>query len=221
VVVGRNGSGKSSFADALEVLLTGELRRWEKLSAVWRQGWRSLHQPEHAEIEAEFLVEGGGPATVRRTWAPRAVFQDSAIEVQVQDEKKAGLDRLRWNQALTDYRPFLVHGELEAFFGNPSGLYELLASVLGLDDLTAAASRLQQARLMRVRAFKEIEKSLLGLRIQLEDAEDERAGPILDALAGRTWDLAAARQAAIGVQPQGDGGELDRLRRLGTTHGAE
>jgi AAA domain len=28
VVVGRNGSGKSSFAEALEVLLTGELRRW-------------------------------------------------------------------------------------------------------------------------------------------------------------------------------------------------
>ncbi len=39
LVVGRNGSGKSSFAEALEVLLTGELRRWEKLPAVWRQGW--------------------------------------------------------------------------------------------------------------------------------------------------------------------------------------
>lgn len=57
VVVGRNGSGKSSFAEALEVLLTGELRRWEKLSAVWRQGWRSMHQPEQAEITAEFLVQ--------------------------------------------------------------------------------------------------------------------------------------------------------------------
>jgi len=27
VVIGRNGSGKSSFAEALEVLLTGQLRR--------------------------------------------------------------------------------------------------------------------------------------------------------------------------------------------------
>jgi hypothetical protein len=34
LVVGRNGSGKSSFAEALEVLLTGNLRRWEKLPAV-------------------------------------------------------------------------------------------------------------------------------------------------------------------------------------------
>ena len=29
LVVGRNGSGKSSFAEALELLLTGENRRWE------------------------------------------------------------------------------------------------------------------------------------------------------------------------------------------------
>jgi len=50
VVVGRNGSGKSSFAEALEVLLTGQLRRWEKLSAVWRQGWRSMRRPVQRQV---------------------------------------------------------------------------------------------------------------------------------------------------------------------------
>src|SRR3954447_1471011 len=30
VVVGRNGSGKSSFAEGLELLMTGALKRWEK-----------------------------------------------------------------------------------------------------------------------------------------------------------------------------------------------
>jgi energy-coupling factor transporter ATP-binding protein EcfA2 len=214
VVVGRNGSGKSSFAEALEVLLTGKLRRWENLPVVWKQGWRSMHQPEHAEITAEFLVEGGGPATARRTWGSKAGFEDSAVEVQVQGEKKAGLDRLGWSQALTDYRPFLAHSELEAFFGSPSGVYELIASVLGLDDLTTAATRLQQARLERVRAFKEVEKRLPELRVQLEDAQDERAGFVLNALEGRTWDLAAARLMATDARPTGDGGELDRLRRL-------
>ena len=29
VVVGRNGSGKSSFAEGLELLMTGALKRWE------------------------------------------------------------------------------------------------------------------------------------------------------------------------------------------------
>jgi hypothetical protein len=37
LAVGRNGSGKSSFAEAIEVLLTGNLRRWEKLPAVWNR----------------------------------------------------------------------------------------------------------------------------------------------------------------------------------------
>src|SRR5215469_5498839 len=43
LVVGRNGSGKSSFAEGLEVLLTGDLRRWQVLTAAWREGWRNLH----------------------------------------------------------------------------------------------------------------------------------------------------------------------------------
>lgn len=38
LVVGRNGSGKSSFAEALEVLLTGESLRWKDRAAVWRPG---------------------------------------------------------------------------------------------------------------------------------------------------------------------------------------
>jgi len=128
LVVGRNGSGKSSFAEALEVLLTGELRRWEKLSAVWHQGWRSMHQPEDAEITAEFLVQGTGAATAQRTWPKGADFTKSSASVQFAGEKRTGLQRLDWSKALADYRPFLSHSELEAFFGSPSGLYELLAS---------------------------------------------------------------------------------------------
>ena len=140
VVVGRNGSGKSSFAEALEVLLTGQLRRWEKLPAVWRQGWRSMHHPQQAQIKAEFLVEGAGPAVVQRTWPDGVNFDGSSVYVQFCGEKRAGLEQLGWSTALADYRPFLAHSEIEAFFGSPSGLYELLASVLGLDDLNAAAT---------------------------------------------------------------------------------
>jgi hypothetical protein len=48
LVVGRNGSGKSSFAEALEVLLTGTLRRWQDLPMVWQGAWRNLHAPDQA-----------------------------------------------------------------------------------------------------------------------------------------------------------------------------
>ncbi|HET9058551.1 MAG TPA: ATP-binding protein, partial [Acidimicrobiales bacterium] len=38
VICGRNGSGKSSFAEAAEILFTGSLSRWDKRSAVWKNG---------------------------------------------------------------------------------------------------------------------------------------------------------------------------------------
>lgn len=44
------------------------------------------------------------------------------------------------------YRPFLSHSELEAFLNGPAHLYDLLASVLGLEDLTTAEKRLAAAR---------------------------------------------------------------------------
>src|SRR5262245_36524787 len=57
LVVGRNGSGKSSFAEALELLLTGDNSRWSTRSAIWREGWRNLHQSD-ARIAPQFA--GGG-----------------------------------------------------------------------------------------------------------------------------------------------------------------
>ena len=214
LVVGRNGSGKSSFAEALEVLLTGNLRRWENLPAVWRQGWRSMHCPDQAQITAEFLIEGAGPARAQRIWPKGADFTGSSVTVQVAGEKQAGAERLGWTSALTDYRPFLSHSELEAFFGSPSGLYELLASVLGLEDLTTAAARLAQARKTREAALAEVKKRLPGLLARLDTADDERAEACRRALAGRSWDLAAARSAATSAPMGAEGGELGRLRRL-------
>jgi recombinational DNA repair ATPase RecF len=214
LVVGRNGSGKSSFAEAVEVLLTGDLRRWETLSAVWKQGWRSMHCPDPARITAEFLIEGAGLAKAERTWPAGADFAGSSVTVQVAGEKRAGLERLGWTSALTDYRPFLSHSELEAFFGSPSGLYELLASVLGLEDLTLAAARLAQARKPREAALAEVKKRLPGLLARLATVDDERAEACRRALAGRRWDLASARSAATGAPTAAGGGELDQLRLL-------
>src|ERR1700677_3611383 len=103
LVVARNGSGKSSFAEALEVLLTGNLRRWEKLPAVWRQGWRSMHCPDQARITAGFVIEGAGLAKAERTWPAGADFAGSSVTVQVAGEKRVGLERLGWTSPLTDY----------------------------------------------------------------------------------------------------------------------
>ena len=44
VVSGRNGSGKSSFAEALELALTGTSFRWYKKETLWAESWRNLHR---------------------------------------------------------------------------------------------------------------------------------------------------------------------------------
>ena len=77
-----------------------------------------------------------------------------------------------------------------------------------------AAARLAQARKVREAALGEVNKRLPGLLARLEATGDERAAACHRALAGRSWDLAAARSVVTGAQVAADGGELDRLRRL-------
>jgi len=71
LVVGRNGSGKSSFAEGLELLLTGDTYRWSQRSKVWRDGWRNLHHPK-AALAAELVLEGerGACTLARRLETP-------------------------------------------------------------------------------------------------------------------------------------------------------
>lgn len=65
LVVGRNGSGKSSFAEGLELLLTGDNRRWsQRKSKEWRGGFRNVHAGGAVELAAEILIEGPGPAVL-------------------------------------------------------------------------------------------------------------------------------------------------------------
>ena len=56
MISGRNGSGKSSFAEALELVLTGTSCRREK-STLWAEIWQNLHQPSPCEIGVGFARE--------------------------------------------------------------------------------------------------------------------------------------------------------------------
>jgi energy-coupling factor transporter ATP-binding protein EcfA2 len=211
LVVGRNGSGKSSFAEALEVLLTGTLMRWAPPApSVVREGWRSKHAVGDIEITAEFFIEGSGLATLCRSWRADAELDKSTAWLQRAGEKRGPLSALGWDTHLKEYRPFLSHTELEAFFGRPSELYDLLASVLGLDDLVSADKRLNVARKVREDALSEVKQRLdtLRARMQLLAGRDERAQDCLTAVAGNIpakWDIAAAKAAAIGVTVVDDG----------------
>jgi recombinational DNA repair ATPase RecF len=204
LVVGRNGSGKSSFAEGLEVLLTGDSLRWKERAAVWREGWRNLHH-KAAWLGATFLVEGErGPCVVSRRWEDEAPFEAAEAAAQLHDRPPSDLASLGWTAALRTHRPFLSYNELGSLLDEgPSKLYDALSSILGLEDLVEALGALQEARRTREKALKESTEARDRLLLRLREVEDERARLVVAALEGKEWDLDAVDQVLGGAATPG------------------
>src|SRR5258708_5260626 len=194
LVVGRNGSGKSSFAEALEVLLTGDSLRWKERAAVWRDGWRNLHHPT-ASLSATFLVEGEArPCVVSRRWEKGADFEGAEVAVELPGRPKSDLDSLGWTSALRTHRPFLSYNELGSLLDEgTSKLYDALSSILGLEDLVEAQGVLQEARRSREKALKDATEARDRLLERLREVDDEQARRVVAAIEGKEWDLAAVQ----------------------------
>jgi DNA repair exonuclease SbcCD ATPase subunit len=218
LVVGRNGSGKSSLAEGLEMLFTGESKRWSDRSQVWREGWLNLHNPEKPMLEAELLVEGhNGPARVVRAWGVGSDLDESEVFVQPHGKPKADLDALGWSAAVESFRPFLSYSELGAMFdAGPSKLYDALSSILGLDDLVTASELLRDARLSRERALKDVKQDLSPLLERLREVKDERAEKSLAALLERSWNLDEVENILLGPAEDASESEISLLRQLST-----
>lgn len=215
LVVGRNGSGKSSFAEALECLFTGTSFRWDGRSASWKSGWKNLHHTKGVALQAGLIVEGKGPLSMSRVWRGDTLT-DADTVVSAKGKKDQPLATLGWQQSLTTFRPFLSYNELGSMLDEgPSKLYDALSSVLGLDELTTVQSRLALARKTRqqvVDAAKEGAKAL-AQQLATADSPDDRIGKALAALTAKTQDL-----GALGALIAGDTGEnqttVTRLRNI-------
>jgi recombinational DNA repair ATPase RecF len=210
LVVGRNGSGKSSFAEALELLVTGDTYRWRKPRAqVWREGWRNLHH-QTAAIEAELLVEGEkGSTRIATTWKDGADLDEAETYAQVHGKPRMPLAELGWEQALKTYRPFLSYIELGSMLDEgPSKLFDALAAILGLEELTEAQEVLADARKAREKAHKEAAQKrdeILGL---LRQMDDDRARTLVAALEKKDWGLPEA-ETVLAQNATGTGNEAD------------
>lgn len=212
LVVGRNGSGKSTFAEALEMVLTAESGRWSKArSALWQQGWRNLHASGEVRIGATLVVEGRKPLVLTRTWAASADLDQSNLRLQ----GAASLDELGWTQALTEFRPFISHPELGVLASEPSRAFDQLHEVLGLGEVTDAVSLLatqRQALEAPTKAVKSQRETLLALSKTLA-ASDARAASIAAALETRNPSLDAL-EAEVLADSEGNGADSEhRLLR--------
>src|SRR4051812_41088610 len=139
VVVGRNGSGKSSFAEGLELLMTGRLKRWEKRPKAWTETWQCLHHDGPTRLSAELAIEGSAePATLTQEWAKGTTHDDAGGR----PAPAALLAEHGWDRALPSFRPFLAYAELATMFDTLSSLYEALTPVLGLADIDELVAQL-------------------------------------------------------------------------------
>ena len=225
LVVGRNGSGKSSFSEAFETLLTGNSYRWSsKKSKIWQDGWRNLHDNETA-ISAELTIEGrGGKTRIERSWSAEHQLPDGTASIHYTSGAPRPLTDLGWAQSLVTWRPFLSYEELGSLLEQgPSKLFDALGAILGLEDLVDAADRLKAARLERERSAKAVKADLKTLLARLQTSDDDRAAACLEALGKRTWDLARAEaQLTSAPAPDDDSGSvLERLHSMSRLTGPE
>ena len=206
VITGRNGSGKSSFAEAAELALTGANMRWANRSAVWKEGWRNLHQPDPAAIAVQLTEDGEtGTTTVTRDWAASAVLE-SANESVWTGATEQPLAEKGWARPLELYRPFLSYAELGALVGGtPSSMHDALQAILGLDLLTSAEKKLSDERRSAESDVKAAKTELPGLLAKLAAHPDERARAAEKAIGGRNKDLAALDPLIAGDEVAGDG----------------
>jgi recombinational DNA repair ATPase RecF len=223
LVVGRNGSGKSSFAEAAELALTGANARWDRRSKVWRDGWRNLHHPAGTRVRATFVTPGrNGRTVVERRWADDAKLDDATSHVHTPDGA-SDLDSLGWRTALEVSRPFLPYSELGAMVDEgPTSLHDALAAVLGLDELTDGAKRLRDARLARERAWKATAAAGVLLADELDELADDdpRATAAVEQLRAKRPDLDALADLVAGTAPDVDR-QVALLRELAGLRGPD
>ncbi|MFD3591926.1 AAA family ATPase [Nocardia sp. NPDC058640] len=197
LVVGRNGSGKSSFAEAAEFALTGGNRRWDGRSIAWREGWRNLHEPEDTRIDVELLTAGEQPQlTVSTSWDANAELAQAQWMEQRGQESATSVDPRARRQQLDLYRPFLSYSELGALVdGKPSDLFDALHRLLGLDELSDAAEQIRLRKLELERAVRDSRQSRADLLVELDEADDDRARSVAELLRAPEPDLDAVAKA--------------------------
>ena len=198
VVVGRNGSGKSSFAEGLELLMTGALKRWEKRPKAWTETWQCLHHDGPTRLAGG--ARAGGPAsgvTLAQEWPHGAGTATRAAAPRPPrcSPSTAGTATCRRSG------PFLAYAELATMF-------DTLSLALRRAHAGARPRRPRRARAARSArpgcAYDNQRKAVAAARDALVarlDPDDERAALVAAALGARKPDLDALAAAAARTRP--------------------
>ncbi|MFD5257495.1 AAA family ATPase [Streptomyces bobili] len=223
LVVGRNGSGKSSFAEGAETALTGRTARLDKQRGeVWRRHWRNLHDGADPKVEVRLAIAGDPRlSTLTCTWSGDDVTAPE-VEFRRPGHGRRPFAGIGWERALKDYSPFLSYANLDKVLnGRPSEQYDSVAAILGLRELTDADERLQGIEKALDSALKQAEAERPVLAEALSALDDPRAVRAL-AVVGKAGDPDFVElDALVTSLPDADEGRLRELRTTAALTGPD
>jgi len=197
VVTGRNGSGKSSIAEAAEIALSGKSHRagpgmW------WKDGLRNLHSDQPPTAEVEVRIDGSADVVVSSALSdPRLPAERSAIFAKT--NAPYDLSSLGWDDAIDRYRPVLTYTELsDLATAKPSELYDAIHNIIGLDSLAKADKLLTVAVTEHLRLPRDADAQRKAVAATLRASDDSRARELEATLKPSKLDLKAARAVLSG-----------------------
>jgi ABC-type Mn2+/Zn2+ transport system ATPase subunit len=210
LLIGRNGAGKSSLAEALQIAITRTSSRWEGKTKAWKDGWRNLHSTEKPAVETGFMIEGSPDRlNIHAMWAGSSATPKVTISQGSETISDAALG---WNAVLDIYRPFLAYTELGALLGGKSTVaHDALMRGLNLNELDSAIKFLRSEASSRSRVWTSALERAKELREHLKQYDDHRAARTVAALGTHQPQLDVIAEILSGSDPQVTKG-MDALR---------
>ena len=195
--------------------LTRTTYRWAHRSKQWEDAWRNIHSPSPARVDVTLVEESVGQTRLSVAWNADAAWSEASVTLQRQGQKReGGAESLGWNGPLETYRPLLSYEELGVMLtGEPSRLHDAIATVLGLEQLTAAIKRLEVRNRELAAPGAAVAAEKKALTTALTPLDNERAIQALPLLKRRKPDLHALSDLATGVSSE-ESGEAARLHAI-------
>ena len=213
VISGRNGSGKSSIAEALEIAVTGESYRWDKGQKLWQQGWRNLHKSAECRVGVKLVQQPADtsepPTNVHLgvTWKGDDVAEPIRMAKPEGGEKRPANEVLGWARSVQMYRPILSYEELgSVFVEGPSALYDALNQILGLEEVTHAGKRIDEQLKSLGAKRKDSDRQRRELNNELKASDLAQAKEVLKETKSKSTvvDLAKVQELVNGSQSPQD-----------------
>lgn len=212
LVVGRNGTGKSTFVDGLETLLTGTTQRWDERKE-WSAGWKNLGTEHAPLVSCELMAEGIGRCVATRSWSHDAGLGGGELTFS---EAASGSEKaFDWAAACSTEQPFLGYRQLATVVEKPSSVFDALHSVLGLELFDVGIKRVDDAASSLTRRGKDVDHQKKTALAALAASTQEGTAALLELLGAKRVDLAALEASLSQLESaQGeDDPELTALAR--------